>query len=99
MGSTHLPHPRRAPDHYRLLGVPEDALFRDIEQAYWREAKRNRDLLPQLNRAYEVLGDPQRRAEYDEQGLASAGQTSRPSPPEPQRSNPELRNKLRWYLH
>jgi DnaJ-class molecular chaperone len=97
MGSTHLPHPRRATDYYSLLGVSGDAPFRDIEQAYWREAIRSRELIPMLNQAYEVLGDPQRRAEYDAARVSSADQTAKQDQAKtPRRSNPELRSKLRW---
>ncbi len=99
MGSTHLPRSRRAPDYYRLLGVAENALFRDIEQAYWRQTKLHRDLLPQLNAAYEVLVDPKRRAEYDEQRVAAADDVVKLSSLAPQRRGSELSSKLRWNLH
>jgi curved DNA-binding protein CbpA len=94
MGSEHLPRSRRPVDYYALLGVPGDATFRDIEQAYWQAAKTRRDLLAQLNEAYEVLGDPNRRLAYDEQRAASKDHTPAAGPLRP---NPD-RNKLRWYL-
>ena len=98
MGSAHLPHPRRATDYYRLLGVSDGAPFREIEQAYWREAARNRELIPLLNQAYEVLGDPKRRADYDAARVSSADQSATPESKTPPRSNPDLRSKLRWDL-
>ena len=97
MGSTHLPHSRRPVDYYVLLGVPADATFRDIEQGYWQAAKTNRDQLPKLNEAYEVLGDPNRRAEYDKRRVVSNDENPKPTGPERLRPNPD-RNKLRWYL-
>jgi curved DNA-binding protein CbpA len=99
MGSTHLPYSRRTPDHYTLLGVPKDAPAREIEQAYWREAIRSRELVPRLNEAYEILGDPKRRAEYDAERESVADQTPKQDAAKaPLRGDPELRNKLRWYL-
>ena len=98
MGSTHLPHPRRATDYDSLLGVSGDAPFREIEQAYWREAARIRELIPLLNRAYEVLGNPQHRAEYDAGRVTSADQSATADSQTLARSNPELRSKLRWYV-
>lgn len=97
MGSTHLPRSRLPVDYYTLLGVPADATFRAIEQAYWQAAKTRRELLAQLNEAYEVLGDPNRRLAYDEQQAASKDHTPTPPAAGPLRPNPD-RNKLRWYL-
>lgn len=64
-------------DHYKVLGVPKDADQAAIKKAYRALAK---DLHPDKNpgdakveerfkevsAAYDVLGDPKRRAEYDE---------------------------------
>ncbi len=97
MGSTHLPHSRRPVDYYEALGIPADATFRDIEQAYWQATKDRRELLPQLNVAYEVLGDANRRAQYDAQRTISNVERPKPAGSEPLRPNPD-RNKLHWYL-
>jgi curved DNA-binding protein CbpA len=100
MGPAHLPRSRRPVDYYDVLGVAADATFRDIEQAYWALAKSNRALVPLLNMAYEVLGDPARRATYDEQRVvAPSPQRQRSDTPAATRAaNSELREKLRWYL-
>ena len=95
MGSTHLLRSRRHVDYYTLLGVPIDATFRDIEQAYWQAAKTRRELLARLNEAYEVLSDPNRRLAYDEQRAASKDDTPTPPVAGLLRPNPD-RNKLRW---
>ena len=72
-------------DYYALLGVPETASEQDITRAYRRLA---RELHPDVNpdkpeaegrfkevsSAYDVLGDPAKRKEYDElRRLAQAG--------------------------
>jgi len=63
-------------DYYQTLGVEEDADLKDIKKAYRKLAlKLHPDMQPEKNsdeefkqlvEAYEVLKDPQRRAEYDE---------------------------------
>src|SRR5919199_6483486 len=64
-------------DYYALLGVPETASEQDISRAYRKLA---RELHPDVNPdkpgaeerfkevsgAYDVLGDPAKRKEYDE---------------------------------
>lgn len=54
-------------DYYAILGVPESASYREIEQAYWGKAytaDRGTEL-PLMNRAWEVLGNRTKRDEYD----------------------------------
>ena len=97
MGSAHLSRSRRNADHYDILGVPSAATFREIEQAYWQAAKTRRDLLPQLNEAYEILSDANRRGAYDRQRVVSSEAPPKPTDSGPLRPNPD-RNKLRWYL-
>ncbi len=66
-------------DPYEILGVARDASQEQIKQAYRRLAKeyhpdRNRgdksaeQRFKEVQAAYEVLGDPQRRAQYDRFG-------------------------------
>lgn len=62
-------------DHYSTLGVPADATPADIKKAYRRKAgKAHPDkggdgkAMAEINRAYAVLGDEQRRIEYDRTG-------------------------------
>jgi curved DNA-binding protein CbpA len=70
----------RQPNYYRILDVALHADHAQIQHAYRRLAKQHHpDLVPQerrrwartqmarINAAYEVLGDPERRAAYDRQ--------------------------------
>ncbi len=64
-------------DYYEILEVSRTATQREIKQSYRRLAKQfhpdsqhqtaNHDSIIQLNAAYEVLGDAQRRNYYDQQ--------------------------------
>ncbi|MEB3312473.1 MAG: DnaJ domain-containing protein [Snowella sp.] len=64
-------------DYYEILEVARTATQREIKQSYRRLAKQfhpdsqhqaaNHDSIIQLNAAYEVLGDVQRRNFYDQQ--------------------------------
>lgn len=63
-------------DYYQILGIGEDADFKDIKKAYRKLAlKLHPDMNPEekagekfkeIAEAYEVLKNPERRAEYDE---------------------------------
>jgi curved DNA-binding protein CbpA len=105
MGSSHLP-PRnnRKPDYYELLGVAHDATFREIEAAYWRAVRERRDLVPLLNEAYEVLGDPERRAAYNatrrakEEARPPTQQAAAGSQKPLSGNGSRLGDKLRWNL-
>ena len=63
-------------DHYETLGVPRDASAAEIKAAYRRAAKANHPdkaggdgtRMTQINKAYETLSDPERRARYDATG-------------------------------
>lgn len=67
-------------DLYAILGVTRDADPETIKAAYRAKAKRlhpdqggGADEFAELQRAYELLSDPQKRARYDETGSADDG--------------------------
>ncbi|MEA2285613.1 MAG: curved DNA-binding protein, partial [Solirubrobacteraceae bacterium] len=65
-------------DHYEALGVPRDASEEDIRGAYRRLARKNHpdvnkepgaeDRFKEISEAYDVLRDPEKRAQYDRFG-------------------------------
>ena len=67
-------------DYYDILGVSKDASEADIKHAYRRlAAKYHPDVnhapgaeekFKQINEAYDVLSDQQKRAQYDQYGSA-----------------------------
>ena len=76
----------RSKDYYELLGVPPRSHVRAIEESYWEQAhslqsiptRKAQQRLGALNKAYETLGSPYKRAEYDrlhrdEQAAAAGG--------------------------
>jgi len=69
-------------DYYEVLGVSKDASDDDIKKAYRKLAKENHpDLHPgdkeceerfkEINEAYEILSDPQKKSMYDQYGHAA----------------------------
>jgi len=71
--------PTATKDYYETLGVKKDASTDEIKKAYRRLARKyHPDLNPgdktaeqkfkEINEAYEVLGDPKKRTEYDQFG-------------------------------
>jgi len=68
-----------AKDYYQILGIKRDATEKEIKQAYRRLARKHHpDLNPgdksaeakfkEINGAYEVLSDPEKRKKYDRFG-------------------------------
>ncbi|MDA3920588.1 MAG: DnaJ domain-containing protein [Salinisphaera sp.] len=74
-------------DYYKTLGVERDAKDHDIKRAYRKLARKYHpdvstvadaaELFREVNEAYEVLKDPEKRAAYDQLGQGG-GYGSRP---------------------
>ena len=69
-------------DYYKVLGVSKTATDKEITRAYRKLAKQyhpdtnagKEDLFKDVSAAYEVLGDPAKRKEYDEvRSMAASG--------------------------
>jgi molecular chaperone DnaJ len=78
-----------AGDYYELLGISRDATKEDIKRAYRRMARQyhpdvNKDpgaeeRFKEINRAYEVLSEPETRTRYDRFGEAGVSSGAGPS--------------------
>ena len=70
-------------DLYNILDVPRTASADDIKRAYRKKAHQyhpdkkggNEEKFKQVNAAYQVLGDTQKRSQYDQFGDASFNQS------------------------
>jgi len=78
-------------DYYEVLGVPRTATQEEIQRSYRKlarkyhpdvnKAKDAEDKFKEINEAYEVLKDPEKRQKYDQLGPNwKAGQEFRPPP-------------------
>lgn len=67
-------------DYYAILGVPRDATAEDIKKAFRKLARKHHpdvakdkkaaeEKFKEINEAYEVLGDPEKRGKYDRLGM------------------------------
>ncbi|HEY9747896.1 MAG TPA: DnaJ domain-containing protein [Allocoleopsis sp.] len=93
-------------NHYETLDIPQAATQAEIKQAYRRLAKQfhpdsNRNVtdheqISQINAAYEVLSDPQRRQSYDQEltyGFYGVGDVQ--SPGDRQKRAAEVQKRYR----
>lgn len=93
-------------DYYQILGVPRDAKPDAVKKAYRKLAakfhpdvnkdKGAEDKFKEINEAYEVLSDPEKRKLYDELGSNwQAGQEFRPPPGWEQQFRPGSGERVR----
>lgn len=79
-------------DYYKILGVNENAEPADIKKAYRKQARKyhpdvsdeeySEDKFKEASEAYEVLKDPEKRAEYDQlRKMGARGEDGRFRPP------------------
>src|SRR5262249_19589508 len=90
-------------DYYRVLGLKRGATddqirraFRILARKYHPDVnlgdRRCEDKFKEINEAYEVLGDSEKRGQYDQIGaMWNAGTGFPPPPPTPRNSHPDPR--------
>ncbi|HEY4328912.1 MAG TPA: DnaJ domain-containing protein [Phycisphaerae bacterium] len=88
------------PDHYLTLGVPSAATSEQIRAAFKKcafESHPDRGgthaQMTAINQAWEILGDPEKRRQYDADLRAISRQPTRPTAPVPPRG-PERRTLI-----
>jgi DnaJ homolog subfamily A member 3 len=76
-------------DYYKILGVPKNADIKDIKKSYYQLAKKyhpdkqqsgDKAKFQEVSEAYEVLGDENKRKQYDTFGSAGVNGNSGGSP-------------------
>lgn len=78
-------------DYYAILGVPRDATAEDIKKAFRKLARKHHpdvakdkkaaeEKFKEINEAYEVLGDPEKRVKYDRLGAGWRHEGAFPPP-------------------
>lgn len=67
-----------APDYYKILGVSKDASDKEIKKAFRKLAQKHHpdaggdeDKFKEINEAYEVLSNPEKRKVYDQVGTGT----------------------------
>src|SRR5512142_2645814 len=104
---------REGTSPYEVLGVPTTASATEVKAAYRRAVRRahpdaggSAELFRQVEAAYDVLGDPRRRQEYDRQReydrwretATPAEPAPAPAPPAPSPSREPAADARRRYL-
>lgn len=71
-------------DLYEILGVPNDASEDEIKKAFRQQARKyhpdnketgNEEIFKEVNQAYEILSDPEKRTIYDQYGMGGLRST------------------------